>query len=390
MIQHAQYVGTLRNLEKWCLFFMILAFPIMSMPKRFVIPFASGQLYFAFLFLALLFFCIESGLSRKFDVPFWKWAVIWCGWIVICICAGLIIYPYPIDSSIFTGVRSWEILSSYFPILQDSTSGMKTYLFVTLLGRAFKGEILPFLGIFTLVIHLYKNQFRQGLLDIRRAALILAVLMSVYSVPEIIWIATDNSFCKDILIQLNPYLFDPGLSNGWWPPLLWYRALRSLCPEPSFFGILAIFILPFLWLWILERWYIGKFLFLVYFTSMVFMTGSRTAMVIYLGEVVLLCILAIWHRFPSWKNMLGIICSCTLIAFFIGAMVIPYAQRYFDINKHVTTTTTQFVEQNITSVTKSKGRSNNARYGTTVAAIRIGMDHPITGVGRGMEKTLHD
>ena len=94
--------------------------------------------------------------------------------------------------------------------------------------------------------------------------------MGIYSLFEIWWIWTGNSYCEQILITINRNLYTPEFAHGWWPPLLWKGQVRSFAPEPSFFGIF-----------------------------MVFMTKARTATVIYFGEVACLILISLWLRYDN-------------------------------------------------------------------------------------------
>lgn len=48
-----------------------------------------------------------------------------------------------------------------------------------------------------------------------------------------------------VLREINPHLYEIGHYNGWWPPILWNNGLRSLMEEPSLFGIVSVFLMPF-------------------------------------------------------------------------------------------------------------------------------------------------
>lgn len=123
--------------------------------------------------------------------------------------------------------------------------------------------------------------------------------MGIYSLFEIWWIWTGNSYCGQILITINRNLYTPEFAHGWWPPLLWKGQVRSFAPEPSFFGIYAAFIIPFLWYRIFYENRKLEFVLLIYFVFMVFMTKARTATVIYFGEVACLILISLWLRYDN-------------------------------------------------------------------------------------------
>lgn len=55
----------------------------------------------------------------------------------------------------------------------------------------------------------------------------------------------NNIYAYKLLKIINPYLYDVSVVHGWWPPLIWENQLRSLCTEPSHFGIIVSLIIPF-------------------------------------------------------------------------------------------------------------------------------------------------
>jgi hypothetical protein len=94
---------------------------------------------------------------------------------------------------------------------------------------------------------LYQDKWQQGFREIRKAVLILVLIMCAYSVVEIAFFKMGTILARQILIMaINPFLYDVQSINYWWPPLLWKGQLRSICAEPSFFGIIATFTIPFL------------------------------------------------------------------------------------------------------------------------------------------------
>lgn len=70
-----------------------------------------------------------------------------------------------------------------------------------------------------------------------------------------------NQMAARILTTINPYIHQIGQLNNsyigntnaavqayaWWPPLLWKHQVRSVFPEPSFFGMYCAFAVPWLW-----------------------------------------------------------------------------------------------------------------------------------------------
>jgi hypothetical protein len=175
-----------------------------------------------------------------------------------------------------------------------------------------------FLGVSLWIFHLYKNSWHQAFNDIKKAVLLLTILLSVYSFVEIFYLK-GNVLAKDILITINPFFYDVQSSHGWWPPLLWNGQLRSLFPEPSFFGIVAAMILPFLFSDLLSVTSFDNIFIFYFYCFMLFLTRARTATLLYLGEMVLLICIT-WHCLREyWRKILcilicgGLAFCCTIL-----------------------------------------------------------------------------
>lgn len=208
--------------------------------------------------------------------------------------------------------------------------------------------------------------------------------MELYSIIEIIWLWTGNHFCEYILTIINVHLYDPAVSNDWWPPLLWKNQLRSFCLEPSFFGIIVNFLIPFLWIKLLNN-KSGKILYtamLIMAVYMIFLTNARTAIIIYLGELFLFCILSGIIQFKRWKSM--IICLLIVTGICFGSSIIKTAVLQNE-NQSLVNNSMQYVNDNIISIGDIQKRSNTARMGNTVATFKVGLENPIFGVGKGYQ-----
>lgn len=169
--------------------------------------------------------------------------------------------------------------------------------------------------------------------------------------------------------------------------MLWNGQLRSVFAEPSYFGIYTAFAVPFLWYLVYKnRIIIGALLtFLLAF--LLFLTKARTGFMLLLGEIVLLLLFfIIFERNRIFLKKTSSVVLCILLSF-VGSNLfmstfINKKSNTTEVN--VTTTMTEYIDSNATSLANPDKRSNRARYSIMEADFRIGLDHPILGVGRGL------
>lgn len=109
---------------------------------------------------------------------------------------------------------------------------------------------------------------------------------------------------------------------------------------------------------------------------MILMTQSRTAVCLLIGEI---CFLTVWGGITQYKNVWKILVySISLSVFIYNIAPTPHSVSGVPLSDN-------YITRNIQSVASTQKRSNGARYGMTVASFRVGLEHPIFGVGRGFE-----
>ena len=236
--------------------------------------------------------------------------------------------------------------------------------------------------------NLYKDDFTSAFNDVRKAVVCLVILMGAYSFVELLWLKLNLQDAKDVLVNINPYLYDPVSSHGWWPPLLWKNQLRSITHEPSFFGILSIMCLPILWSLLFEKKY--KYFVVVaifYFSLMICATNARTAIIVAIGELFLLLTFCVFARKYEWLKNVGIILFAFGVAFTFNLINFKGLVTSEDVKVN---SASNYVKSNIVSVVNTKSRSNNARFGNLVANLNVIAKHPIIGVGTGLKDMYID
>ena len=190
-----------------------------------------------------------------------------------------------------------------------------------------------------------------------------------------------------ILETINPLIHSIKDDGKWWPPLLWPGQLRSVFAEPSYFGIYTAFAMPFLWYLVYkDRKILGSILTLL-LTFLLFLTKARTGFMLFLGEIVLLLLFGIIFAIDrDYFKKTGLIILTSLVAFVSSNYFISTCMNKENQNSeaNVTVAMTAYIDSNATSLANPDKRSNRARYSIMEADFRIGIDHPILGVGRGL------
>lgn len=378
----------LQKVQEYILMLVVLSLPIIMIPKAHSLPLLGGNIPNAFLVIGVLLFLFYLVKFHTAIIPYKKYLIIFIGWYTLCLFIGALTYPF-YDNDFFMYMRTEGIygkLVKMKPEIFDNIILMELKYACSLFVRMIRGFFIPLVGLWLIVINLHQRDWKRGMHQISLAALILAIVMIIYSIPEMIWIWTGNETCAEILSIINPFLYDPVSTNGWWPPLLWKNQLRSMTLEPSFFGIYASFIIPLLWYRIFvenKKWCYGI---LIIFVFMLFASKARTGIAVYLGEMAVLFIISLLLRKRAYLKFGGkvLLVGVLSYALFIGGSTYVPAAVSGITGKSIDEMADLYIEENVTSIAGNK-RSNVARNGHTVAMARIGLDYPILGVGYGYQ-----
>lgn len=366
-----------------CLSLMVFTLPFTLIPNRYRLPVLGGNIPEIFLLLAVIFFLVYIVYKKHLKVLDDKYFILFFVWSLLCLVWGCWKLPY-YDNAVNESLRSSRmvlIVSHFIPGLMDNVILLHVKMFLSYFWYMIKGFFFPYAGMFFILSWLFKagkgKEFKKYLY---KGIYGLSILMVVYSIPEIIWLWTGNETCAWILSCINKNLYDPVLYNEWWPPLLWKGQLRSLCLEPSYFGIIVSFLLPCIAVDTYEKRKAWKIALIFCLVFMIFMTKARTATVIYFGESIVIILLSLIYRYLDWRKVLF---TCVVIT--VGAFSIYLAGDSLHYQGVSTSELAdKYVKENITSVVGKDKRSNSARFGNTTALIKIGLDYPVTGVGMGL------
>ena len=373
----------LKKLQKIMLFMAIICLPLNNLPKAFTLAGVGSILSNYFLFAAILLLVYEYFKFRfEINKKVIKFFAVFVIWQVVCLIIGLVTYEYNelLTLEQIPKLKAILYFLDKFSINLDELIAIKTWLFLRFSKNIlFTNNIIFFVTFY--IWHLYKNNFNEAFKDIRKAIICLVIIMGAYSFIELLWLKLDLQFAKDFLINVNPLLYDPKSSHGWWPPLLWNNQLRSICAEPSFFGIISVLCLPFLWSLLFDKK--NKFLsglLIFYFTLMIAGTNARTAVVLVIAEILLLGVFSIIRR--NLLKKFFVILFITVLAF--TANLVDYRQLLNNGNIDGISAENYF-ERNVGSITKSNARSNSARLANLIANLETIKQHLVFGVGTGLK-----
>ena len=381
---------TLQKLQKLALFCLILFLPLNSIPKRFAIPGIGGDLsnYFFILGMVLLvyeYFKFGFSVNKKVKYFFCTYIV----WQLICLAHGLWFYEYNELLTLNQIPRLEAILNklaSYGVVIPELTA-IKCWLWLRFSKNILLLNNIVFLLCFY-IWHLYKNDFTSAFNDVRRAVICLVMLMGAYSFVELLWLKLNLPFAKLFLETVNPLLYDIVIVHGWWPPLLWNGQLRSISREPSFFGIISVMCLPFMWSYLFEKEYKKlSLLCLFYFSLMIAATNARTAIVLTIGELGLLLLFNIVVQNKEFFKKTILVVVITILAFSFN--LINFKSLMYATNGSINSAT-NYLKNNVVSVADTSSRSNNARFANLIANLNTVVEYPVMGVGTGLKDAYID
>lgn len=318
---------------------------------------------------------------------FKKYIFIFCSITLLSTIVGLFIYPY-YDIVLNGPVNQIEKM----PIVLSVLNNMGIYIaekylvilwmIIRIIKTIFLDTFYTFGGAY-MIYCWYYNRPKEGIRILLKAIVISVIIILIYSVIDVFYLL-GNNMATNILIVVNPFLHEIVTSHGWWPPLLWKNQLRSIFTEPSYFGIYAAFVIPFLWYKFIRAQNIKyKIIFLVILTMFVFflfLTRSRTAVALFMGECFILIIYIFYLKNIIFiKN--GVLILIFSIISFISANILISNITITNTNKMNIST---YLDDNLGSLASTDKRSNAARYSIIIAKLKIYKDYPLLGVGTNL------
>ena len=426
-----------RKLINFLFFFISVFLVFNNIPKVIQMNFlggpVGGKLVFYPLFIGFIYTIYCQYKYKNIFVDFDKFIKFIAVYLVITFISLIIgLYNYPYYDLVINGpVTQIEKLPKVMAILDNFGINIdqKVLIAFWMVARVVKGllfEIIyTFCGAYMLYCW-YHDRWKTALNIMLKAVLISLVFIFSYSLIEIFYLAGKQN-AKEILEFITPYFHVVKSDGTWWPPLLWKSQLRSLFAEPSYYGIYFAFAMPVIWYASLVAkkiqhkvlLYVG----ITFFTFCLFLTQARTAVALFLGEIVLFIIFFIFLRSIGILKKIAIIGLCSIMAFGMSNIFItnfmqtkPAKTMAVQINKdksdkRVTKTNIKqpqklnipkennkiivgknqinsYFEKNLFSLLSLNKRSNNARYSIMLTDLKIGLNNPIIGVGTGLRSAF--
>lgn len=385
------------KLQKICFILIVITLPFTVIPLN--LPFIRDGIPVFFFFLGSMLFIFRFILTdyrfTLFENMTFKFLIILFFWATISSVLGVLFYAHYSNINLLQMENFKNFYDNFLmPCLGiNDLSAIKFWLSYKAIRYSFFYVLFSFFVSFW-VYTLYRPRWQQGIHHLKKALIFICIFLITYSIIEVGYLC-GSDLCKNILLQVNPLYMNIKSSHAWWPPLLWPSLqLRSMFPEPSYFGIFASLAIPFF----LYDFYgknmgeknalfniiLGAFIYSC-LVAMLVMSKARTGLLLYLGELLLFLCWIFFYRLYQWKRTL-LLLICTGMAFLIGLGLIS---QFKSSNPQQVVSSTQsvsvgsYVNDNMKSVV-GNSRSNNARRANVLATFRTGMDHPLFGVGINM------
>lgn len=385
-------------------FLMCFCIPFLFVPKMLQLNVLRGPIGSELIVLPIIIFYIftvfhyEKRNMRLANVRQAKFFFLaYVLFLLISFIHGLYVYPYydlvfsgPLDQ-IEKLPRVLAVLQSFY-IMIDQITLLKIWFLV----RFFKGiflEIIYTFGLSYLLYCWYKKDPQIAVQIIQKTSYIIVFCMTIYSFFEISYLF-GYDWGANVLEIINPCLHAIQVNFDWWPPMFWPGRVRSLFPEPSQLGMYAAFIMPFIWIDILNHHkYKMRLLMVAIISLLVFLSLSKTANGLLLGELGLLIVYILFRR--DLNLLKRYIMIMVIVGFSFGASlwcISNYYTQPFNINffankekNDAMVTAQQYVDKNLNSVVNENSGSNGARFAIMKSDIRIWKDHFFLGVGNGLK-----
>ncbi len=383
-------------------FMMVFSLTFNCIPSSIQMNFLAGPMgsqlifYPAFVSLCYTFYCqVKKGnILVRFD----KFKIFLVGYVTVMLISlvnGLYIYPY-YNLILYGPIDQVEKIPKLLAILNECGINVsaRELLSFWMMARPIKGlifEVTYTFGISYIIYCWYHNDWRQAIKILTKGIMASVTICIVYSSIELFYLV-GNDTASVILKKINPYIHLIKTRGTWWPPLLWEGQLRSVFAEPSYFGMYTAFCLPFLWGQIFSNKFkfsgsIKSIVLVLAMSFLLFITKARTGFMLHIGEIFILSIVLWFVHNKTYIKKFLIILLCSCIAFLGCNFFISNCmenKKNDKVKSSVVSSMESYVDSNAVSLINPDKRSNRARYSVMEADLRIGIDNPILGIGRGL------
>lgn len=312
----SNFINNVKSMSIYDWEYIMLGFAV------FLIPFHTGHLALAVplmgnmgsklsifpILIGLFFFLYQSIKKRKcyilkICITFFCCLLLWQ---ILSIIHGLFIFPEWQEISVnqFKKVNFLIThLSDKGVIIDKAIIGHLWWAAKMILSHIL--EYCVTYGAVLWVISLFYQNRRNALRAFRHGILISAVICSLYSIIEFLYLFGSYD-AMVILAHINPFIYDVKVAHGWWPPLLGGNRVRSVFAEPAYMSLYLTVTIPFLFAQIriakAKKWF-WKILFAMQLLMM-WGTNSKTALGILLAEsLAVVVFLFLRRKRLSWRQI---------------------------------------------------------------------------------------
>lgn len=368
-----------KKIERFTILFIMLSLPFVCIPLSWRFPVLGSVLFYYPIFvITILFLVFQKKDCQNFFLK--KYILIGAIWGLLTLVNGILIYPYYGDLNIQEG-RLFRIIQYCSFIDINSNLGKMFFMII----RSAKIFLLDFI-CGPMIMYIVYNCFncldsREQYKTYRKFVLILILVLMFFAIPEVLYYKFHWQFAREIMVIISGSIQDTSLKSlGWWPPLIWYPQLRSICTEPGLFGSLFGISVPFLLSYSLEYCNIITLFLYCYYNAIAIMAQSRTAFCL----LVIHCFTVLSGVFVFskanknfWKILLYLFLGVFLGFFNFDAISNDAISNLENVESYYYNT--------VESVVDSKSRSNPSRLINLKRTINVGLDHCLLGVGTGLK-----
>lgn len=430
------------NIRDRFFFFMCLSLIFTHMNKILQMNFLGGviadKLVFYFCFSGLIISVYYNFKIKKLFINCKKFLIflgIYLFFLLVSLINGLYNFPYYnlIENGPITQIEKLPILIKFlanFDIQIDSKSLISFWMILRVIKGVFFEVLYTFGGAY-LIYCWYHDSWKCAFRIISKAVIISTLIIIGYGIVDMFYLA-GNEAAKNILMTMNPYLHEIMIDGKWWPPLLWKEQLRSVFAEPSHLGIYSSFCIPFLWYSInrcTNMRNLSLAFIIISFEFLLFLTQARTAVGLFLIELMLLCSITIILKNKKFLEKAIVILLCSVLSFFLSNLFIEHYMQPVKVINNINSTKitvnkvedkatvnfyqdreqninhnlnkednnnlnkkdnvylkqlNEYLDKNLLSLMSFSKRSNGARFSIMIADLHIGMDYPFLGIGYGL------
>ncbi len=318
----------------------------------------------------------------------------------------------------------------------------ESLILVMMAIRTAKNIIIDFIwqfgGVY-LIYCWYRKEPERLIKMVALGVTFLVIIEIINTALEWLYLA-GNLWAKHVLEIITPFFHPVNLPyHPTSSRVLWPGQIRGTFTEPSYFGMFCAFALPFLWYQLIacenKRTKAVYGILTLVMAFNIFITSSRTALGLFLVEILMLVLVGLYIHKKKLLIMVGIAIALNLFGlgagnYYMSHIMAPnmvnlitfgiYSPKPSKSNQPQAkpgksnqpqakpgksnqpqtkpgksnqpqakpgksnqphTTLHDYIDRNLMSLTDINKRSNRSRFTIAITHIRIGLDHPVLGVG---------